>query len=139
MIAKAILDTDILAEFFKGHNPDVASHASQYLREHGVLSFTSVTVYEIVYGLEVKGAVSQLSKVKAWFEQNEEFTPTDSDFLTVATIRATARRQGYVVELPDCLIASISVRLGRTLVTGNTEDFKSIQRTGFNLVFENWR
>ena len=52
MTAKTILDTDILSEFLKGHNSVVASRASQYVRDHAVFSFTSVTVYDIVYGLE---------------------------------------------------------------------------------------
>ena len=50
---KSILDTDILSEYLKGHNSVVIGHAAQYAHEHGVFSFTSVTVYEIVYGLEV--------------------------------------------------------------------------------------
>jgi predicted nucleic acid-binding protein len=139
MTVKAILDTDILSEYLKGHNAAVAGRAAGYARDHGVFTFTSVTVYEIVYGLELKGASSQLSKVMAWLKQNEEITPIDADYLAAATIKATARKQGSVVELPDCLIASIAVRLNQPLVTGNTEDFRAIQRTGINLAIENWR
>ena len=139
MTVKAILDTDILSEYFKGHNASVAGRAASYAKDHGVFTFTSVTVYEIVYGLELKGASSQLKKVLAWLRQNEEITPLDVDYLAAAIIKATAKKQGYVVELPDCLIASIAVRLNRPLVTGNTDDFRTIQRTGINLTIENWR
>lgn len=66
MAVKVILDTDILSEYFKGHNASVAGRAASYAQEHGVFTFTSVTVYEIVYGLELKGASSQLKKVLAW-------------------------------------------------------------------------
>ena len=41
--------------------------------------------------------------------------------------------------LPDCLIAAVAVRLNRPLVTGNTDDFVTIQKTGINLTIENWR
>lgn len=51
MTAKAILDTDILSEYFKGHNDAVANRAAAYAKDHGVFTLTSVTVYEIVYGL----------------------------------------------------------------------------------------
>ena len=140
MTATAILDTDILSEYFKGHNATVAKRAADYAKEHGVFTLTSVTVYEIVYGLELKGASSQLAKVMAWLKQNEEVTPIAADYLTAANIKATASKQGAVVELPDCLIASIAVRLNRPLVTGNTDDdFRAIQKTGVNLAFENWR
>lgn len=66
-------------------------------------------------------------------------TPTGADYLAAATIKATARKRNSVVELPDCLIASIAVRLNQPLVTGNTGDFRAIQRTGVDLVIENWR
>lgn len=139
MTVKAILDTDILSEYLKGHNNAVASRAADYAKDHGVFTFTSVTVYEIVYGLELKGASSQLKRVMAWLKQNEEITPVDADYLAAATIKATARKQGSVAELPDCLIASVAVRLNRPLITGNTDDFRTIQKTGINLAIENWR
>ena len=139
MTARAILDTDILSEYLKGHNPAVAKRAAGYARDHGVFTFTRVTVYEIVYGLELKGASSQLNRVMDWLKQNEEIAPIAADYLAAATIKATARKEGSIVELPDCLIASVAVRLNQLLVTGNTEDFRAIQRTGVNLVIENWR
>jgi len=139
MTVKAILDTDILSEYLKGHNAAVAGRAAAYAKDHGVFTFTSVTVYEIVYGLELKGASVQLKKVMTWLKQNEEITPIDADYLEAATIKAMARKQGSVVELPDRLIASIATRMNRPLVTGNTEDFRAIQKTGINLSIENWR
>src|ERR1039457_3164605 len=105
-MAKALLDTDILSEYLKGHDQTVATHAARYARKHTVFTFTSVTVYEIVYGLELKAASSQLKKALAWLDQNEQITPINADYLAAATIKATARRQGCVFELPDCLIAA---------------------------------
>jgi predicted nucleic acid-binding protein len=54
-------------------------------------------------------------------------------------IKARARKQGSILELPDCLIAAIAVRLQVPLVTGNTDDFRAIQGTGIKLTIENWR
>jgi predicted nucleic acid-binding protein len=102
MFVKSILDTDILSEYLKGHNPVVIGNAARYANEHGVFTFTSVTVFEIVYGLEVKGAHSQLAKVRSWMDRNETITPVVDDYIAAATIRATARKQGSVLELPDC-------------------------------------
>jgi tRNA(fMet)-specific endonuclease VapC len=136
---KSLLDTDILSEYLKGHNEIVTSHAAQYAQQYGVFTFTSVTVYEIVYGFELKAASGQLKKALAWLNRNEQITPTGEDYLAAATIKAAARRQGSVLELPDCLIAAVAVRLEMPLVTGNTDDFQAIQRTGINLAIENWR
>ena len=132
------MDTDILSEYFKGQNSRVADHAAGYVEEFGIFTFTSVTVHEIVYGLELKVAFAQLQKALRWLGQNEEVAPVKADYLTAATIKATARRRGFILELPDCLIASVAVRTWAA-ATGNTEDFRAIQRTRINLVIENWR
>jgi predicted nucleic acid-binding protein len=136
---QAVLDTDILSEYLKGHDATVAGRAASYAAQHGVFSFTSVTVYEILFGLELKAAARQRTKVLAWMNQNGEIVPTTADYRLAATIKATARLQGSIVELPDCLIAAIAVRLDWPLVTGNSGDFQAIQRTGVKLVLENWR
>lgn len=138
-MSRVLLDTDILSEFLKGHDKSVARHAVDYARRHGVFTFTSVTVHEVVFGLEFKGASGQLSKALLWLNQNEQITPTASDFYEAALVKARARKQGSTLELPDCLIAAVAIRLGLPLVTGNTEDFQAIQRTGAKLYIENWR
>jgi predicted nucleic acid-binding protein len=139
MTAKTILDTDILSEYLKGYDANVVKRGNRYAKEHGVFTFTSVTVFEILAGLEHKDARRQLSRMLAWLDQNEEITPMPDDYRTAAKMKGKAQRRGEHVELPDCLIAAVAVRLGRPLVTGNTEDFAKIQRTGIGLVIENWR
>jgi len=138
-MTKSLPDTDILSEFLKGHDRNVTRRAAEYAREHGVFTFTSVTVHEIVYGFAAKDASKQLAKALAWLNQNEQITPSAADYLSAASLKAAARKQGSVVELPDCLIAAVAVRLDLPLVTGNTEDFKAIQKTGVSLRIENWR
>lgn len=138
-MAKVLLDTDILSEYLKGYDAKVTSNAAHYAEDHAVFTFTSVTVYEITYGLRVKAAFSQARRAIAWFRQNEEITPTDEDFLEAASIRAAAKRTGLALELPDCLIAAVAIRLDMALITGNTQDFRAIQGTGVNLRIANWR
>jgi predicted nucleic acid-binding protein len=138
-MTKSLLDTDILSEYLKGHDQNVAKQAARYIEQFGVFTFTSITVYEIVYGLELKAATSQLKKISAWLNQNEQITPVAADYVAAATIKASARRQGSVLELPDCLIAAVAVRLQMPLVTGNTEDFQAVQQTGVKLDLDNWR
>ena len=134
-----ILDTDILSEYLKGHDQNVLAHAARYALTHDRFTLTSVTVYEMVFGLELKGAQSQLKRVRDWFGRNESITPSDADYVTPASVRAAARRQGHVLELPDCLIAAVASRLQVPLATGNTADFEAIRDTGLSLTLENWR
>jgi len=138
-MSRALLDTDILSEYLKGHDRVVASHAANYARQHGTFLFTSDTVHEIVFGLEFKGASAQMGKALAWLNQNEQITPTATDYFDAAIVKATARKQGSTLELTDCLNAPVAIRLGLPLVTGNTEDFQGIQRTGVALTLMNWR
>ena len=136
---KSLLDTDTLSEYLKGYDGNVARHAAEYARQFGVFTFTSVTVYEIVYGLELKSATAQLQKALQWLGRNEQITPAAEDYLRAASIKAAARRQGLALELPDCLIAAVALRLDLPIVTGNTADFRAIQSTSVNLVIENCR
>ncbi|MBV8361095.1 MAG: hypothetical protein JO189_24630 [Deltaproteobacteria bacterium] len=75
-MSKILLDTDILSEYLKGHDRTVIRRAADYARQHGVFTFTSVTVHEIVYGLELKNATAQLQKALLWLNRNEQITPT---------------------------------------------------------------
>ena len=168
---RSLLDTDILSEYLKGYDHTVARWAAEYAQQFGHFTFTSVTVYEIVYGLELKGASAQLEKALTWLSRNEQVAPVADDYLLrnsrktgaprrsgsagflscmaaregapfaleAARIKAAARKQGSTLELPDCLIAAVAVRLSLVLVTGNVEDFRAIQRAGAKLVIENWR
>ena len=86
---KCILDTDILSEYLKGHDSVVIGHATQYAHEHRAFSFTSVTVYEIVYGLQVKGATAQLQKVSALLRKNDEIAPVAGFAYSYGHVEAT--------------------------------------------------
>jgi predicted nucleic acid-binding protein len=47
---KAVLDTDMVSELFRGKNATVASNARDYLRHHGRFTITVVTVMEAIRG-----------------------------------------------------------------------------------------
>lgn len=70
-MVRSILDTDILSEYLKGHDRNVIGHASRYAEEYGIFTFTSVTVYEIVYGLELKSASTQLKVAIQWLRRTK--------------------------------------------------------------------
>jgi len=136
---KVVLETDILSEHLKGHDQAVARRAATNAQQYKVFTFTSVIVHEIVFGLEFKNASAQLLKALAWLNRNEPVTPTAVDFVAEASIKAKARKQGVILELPDCLIAAVAIRLGIPFVTGNMNDIQAIQKTGAKLILENWR
>ena len=138
-VKRVLLDTDILSEYLKGKDQNVAKHAKAYVREFPTFTFTSITVFEIIRGLEEKGAATQSAKALAWLNRNEQVVPVAEDYLSAAYIKAKAKRMGRVVELPDCLIGAAASRLELTLVTGNMSDFEAIKATGLLLDLANWR
>jgi predicted nucleic acid-binding protein len=138
-MSKVLLDTDILSKYLKEHDVNVLRHGDTYAETYTRFTFTSVTVYEMAFGLEAKRATKQLEDTLNWLSLNEQVLPIEEDYLTAARVKGKARLQGYVVELPDCLIGAVAARLGLTLVTGNTADFQAMKRAGLNLTLQDWR
>ena len=136
---KALLDTDILSEILKGANPAVMRRAAAYVAEHNVLAFTSVTVYEIVTGLEKNQMQARLRRTQRVFEQNEEIVPENEDYQLAGRILGTLRRSGKEVGYSDPLVAACAIRRGLILVTGNQKHFEYIHEAGFSLAIEDWR
>jgi tRNA(fMet)-specific endonuclease VapC len=138
-MSKVLIDTDILSEYLKGHDQHVINHGDAYAENYNQFTFTSVTVYEMAFGFEAKGADKQLQTFLAWARNQQQILPTDEDYLTAAKVKGKARKQGKAVELPDCLIAAVAARLELPLVTGNTNDFEAIKKTGLKLTLKDWR
>lgn len=109
---KALIDTDILSEIFSGKDQQVMKNAAEYVAEHNVLTFSSVTLYEIVTGLEQNQAQAKLARTRRLLLQNEEIVPLSEDYFLAAQILGTLRRTGKEVGYSDPLIAACAVRRG---------------------------
>lgn len=136
---KAILDTDILSEISKGIDPLVLQNASDYLDEYAQLTFTSISVYEILYGLQAKNAIRQTETFLELIEDHEEIVPTRDDYRMAAAIRAAMQQAGTPIGNADPIIAACATRRSIRLVTGNTRHYSYIQNAGFALQLLNWR
>lgn len=139
MSSKAILDTDILSEIGKGIDQTVLQNAANYAAEHGQLTFTSVSVFEALYGFHAKGAEQQARRFLQLIAPHEEITPTASDYRLAAQICAALQRAGTPIGTSDPLIAACAIGRGLPLVTGNTRHHGFIQSAGFALQLLNWR
>jgi tRNA(fMet)-specific endonuclease VapC len=138
-VYKTILDTDILSEIGKGVNQTVLKNAADYLAEHGQLSFTSVSVFEALFGLYAKSADQQAQRFLKLIAAHEEITPTAQDYRLAAQICATLQRTGTPIGTSDPLIAACAIERGLPLITGNTRHHGFIQNAGFSLQLVNWR
>lgn len=138
-MTKVLLDTDILSEVSKGVDRQVLRTASDYLNLHPQLTFSSLSVYEVLYGLHVKVASRQITEFLELVADHEEIVPDGDDYRLAAEIRAALHRAGTPIGAADPVIAACAVRRGLPLVTGNTRHHQFIQNAGFPLQLQNWR
>lgn len=129
-----LLDTDILSELLKGH-PTVKVHAADYLSEHGCLTFSQITQYEILKGLESKKALKQLEAFRIFCQSNVVVPLTESAILQAAKIYAELREAGHLITDADILVAAIALSNQLILVTNNTAHFNRIK----GLTIQNWK
>jgi predicted nucleic acid-binding protein len=134
-----LLDSDILSEILKGIDVRVRDNTSRYLATARVLSFSSATALEILYGYERIGAHAKIKRAEELFAANDEIVPSVADYRLAASIAGTMSKRGTFIGLVDPLIASTAIRCGYAIATGNTEHFDFIRKAGYDFPLENWR
>jgi tRNA(fMet)-specific endonuclease VapC len=138
-VNKALLDTDILSELFKGVNPAVGRNASAYRQAVGHLTLSAITVMEIVSGLQ---RVQRPGRIQKFMTDigGEEVLPFDKDTGKLAgEIAGDLERTGQTIGTADPMIAAIAIQHELELVTGNTAHFERIQQLSYPLILANWR
>ena len=130
-----LLDTDILSELMKQHDPTVKIRAEAYFRDHQQLAISAITCYQILRWLREPPKEKRLRQ----FEQVlSEQIILDVDLPVLsrsADLWIEARNTGRPREDVDLIIAATALIHDLTLVTANTKHFDWI--TGLRL--ENWR
>lgn len=132
-MSPSLLDTDVLSEFLRG-NPKVVLKVEEYLKEHGVISMSVVTYYEILNGLLYKDTRKFLERFNDFAALNQVVPLTQRMAEEAASIRAELRRKGQEIGHTDTLIAGTAIASGLLLVSNNTDHFRRIK----GLVLENW-
>jgi len=131
----ALLDTDMLTEFFKGQNSVVRGRADTYLQAHGQFAISAFTHYEIARGLRFKQASTQLKAFDALCQSVQIFSVTGDVLNQAADLWVIGRKGGFPHRDADLIIAATAREHGRTLVSGNTSHFQWIP----GLQLDNWR
>jgi tRNA(fMet)-specific endonuclease VapC len=136
---KALLDTDIYSEILKAINPTVAQNAMAYRQAQGILTFSTITVMEVIRGFQRNQSIRRLNAFLAAAAQ-EEILPFNQPAAELAgKIAGDLERIGHPIGLADPMIAAIALHHGLELVTGNTAHFQYIQQLGYPLILVNWR
>jgi len=121
----ALLDTDILFMFFRGHSP-VVSRMEEYTTDHEKVYLSIITHYEILSGLRHIEATRQIEQFLEFCLFNEVLPITLESASIAATHYAYLRRLGTPLDDMDLLIAGIAIENDMTLVTHNMKHFSRI-------------
>lgn len=131
---KALIDTDILSYFLKGDD-HVIDKVQECLVLNDQLSFSEITYFEILAGLEFKQANQQLEKFDDFVSKCSIIKLTLNSIKISAKIYGELRRKGIQMGTPDILIAGIAIENKLNLITNNMKDYHSIEE----LSLENWK
>jgi tRNA(fMet)-specific endonuclease VapC len=137
---KALLDTDIYSDILKAIDQNVTRNATAYRQIHGRLTFSVISVMEIIQGLQKVGASPKRIQAFRTAISLEEILLFDQDAADLAgLIAGDLDRVGRPIGRCDPMIAAVAIRHGLELVTGNTAHFQRIQQLGYPLTLTNWR
>lgn len=134
-MSEALLDSDIVSLFFKGH-PRVVENTRTYLlaRTRPFLRISILSYFEILRGLEELVSRRRISEFDRWIGLNRVI-PLDVEIVRIAAeLYARTRRVGRPIADADLLIAATAIRHHWELVTNNERHFKPIP----GLVVVNW-
>lgn len=130
---QAILDTDTVSYYFRGH-PKVVDKVDKYLMEHGFVHISIVTYYEVMNGLLYKDAKGQLAKFERFVRLNNVIPLTLKSAKVAAEIYADLRKNGNVIGHNDVIIAGVAIDNELILITNNIRHFNRISK----LELDNW-
>ena len=140
MLNKALLDTDIYSEILKAIDQTVTRNAITYRQAQGRLTFSVITLMEIIQGLQKVGASPIRIRAFRTAIVPEEILPFDQGDADLAgQIAGDLDRVGRPIGRCDPMIAAVAVRNGLELVTGNTSHYQRIRQIGYSLTLVNWR
>lgn len=133
ILKQVLIDTDIISFFFRG-NEKVKEHFQVYLKNFERINICIITYYEILSGLKYRDSKKLLTSFLKFLDHNNIIPLTQNSVDVSASIYASLRKKGILLDDVDLLIAGISISNDMTLITHNTKHFYRID----NLDIEDW-
>lgn len=129
----ALIDTDILSLFLRGH-PLVEERLARRLTAHPGLHISILTEYEILSGLEQRNARRQKERFLELVQNLVVCPLTSKSIRKSASLYADLRRRGQTLDDMDLLIAGTALERELVMVTHNRRHFGRIA----GLEVEDW-
>lgn len=127
MGAKICVDTDVIIEVLRGHEPAVG-RIRELEEEGATFSTTSINVFELYYGaLKSRKAEQNLNSVGKLLERLVILDFTAAVAERAGEILTELEAKGRAMALRDLFIGTTALVNGYTLLTRNVEHFKRIE------------
>lgn len=123
----ALLDTDVLSLYLRQGDIAIVDHCRRYIEQHGRLTLSILTYYEVVSGLQYRDARKQLDTFHRFAARNIVLPITERSAELAAERYAQLRHRGTPVDDIDLLIAGIALEHGLVLVTRNRRHFDRVE------------
>ena len=118
------LDTNILVHFLRGR--DEEAKFIQEFEEHGRITTTIITMFELYFGAYLTGKEENVHQVEE-LEKRMEILPLKKDTVKIAgKILAELQKKGEDIEFRDLFIGCIAREEHIPLKTYNIKHFKNI-------------
>ena len=116
-----LCDTNIISEIMK---PKPCLSVQLWFAEQDSLCLSTISVEEIIFGLEAKQAVKKLAWFKKLLNQSCDVLPVSCEIANYCgKLRAELRCRGIARTQADSLIAATAYIHNKVLVTRNVKDF----------------
>ena len=135
---RSLLDTSTLSDVIQPaakRVPAVAAHLRMYLRAHGRLTFSEISCYEILRGLQKKSAFVQLGHFEQFCQRSELLGVSLDVLQRAAVLWADGQSRGISVDDGDLIIAATALAHKLPFITANAKHFAWID----GLALSNWR
>lgn len=131
-----LLDTNVCIALMNENSPQIEARVMNELRANSQLFVSSVSVFELCYGVEKSSRRdSNVRKLSAFLLNSIIPLPFEGEDARLAgRIRSELEAIGRPLGQYDLLIAGQALRHNMTLVTANAREFGRVR----NLSWENW-
>jgi tRNA(fMet)-specific endonuclease VapC len=131
-----LLDTNVCIAVINGKSPRMETKVLQALKTGDELMVSSVSAFELWYGVEKSERRSANAQRLMSFLADYVIALSfdEEDARAAGTIRVELESTGRRIGEYDLLIASQALRHGMTLVTANVKEFGRVK----NLSWEDW-
>jgi tRNA(fMet)-specific endonuclease VapC len=136
---RTLLDTDIFSEVIKGKNASVSARADAYMKAHGRLTISVITVLESTKGLQKAQRPDAMTRFVGMLPSLDVLGFGIEEALVAGRIYGDLERTGQPIGRADPMIAAVAITNAIALATGNGAHYERIRALGYALRLENWR